>query len=319
MTTGDTNPAGRADPTRNRTPAGGGTASRPLNRTQVHDLLDRHDLAPSRALGQNFLCDPGTVDRIVRLAGVEPGDRVVEIGAGLGTLTRGLAAAGARVVAIEVDRYLLPALAETVHGLDVVVLAGDAREVDWSEVLDSFPAAPEPGAGPVGADRPWSVVANLPYNLATPLILDLLRDQPALDRWLVMVQREAGERLAAGPGSRTYGIPSVLASYWADVRLVGSGVRPELFLPRPKVASVLVELRRHHRRPPEGYAAVAELVRAGFGQRRKMVRRSLAGLLDVAAIEAAGVKPTARAEQLDLDAWVRLAAVARPSPEEPTG
>ncbi|MFV0260345.1 MAG: 16S rRNA (adenine(1518)-N(6)/adenine(1519)-N(6))-dimethyltransferase RsmA [Acidimicrobiales bacterium] len=292
---------------------------RPLSRTQVHDLLERHNLAPSRALGQNFLCDPGTVDKIVRLAGIQPGDRVVEIGAGLGTLTRGLAAAGARVVAIEVDRYLVPALAETVDGLDVMVIEGDAREVDWTGVLGAWP--PDVRSEPAGSGTPprgWKVVANLPYNLATPLILDLLRDQPALEQWLVMVQREAGERLAAGPGSRVYGIPSVLASYWADVRLVGS-VRAELFLPRPRVASVLVELRRHDRRPPETFPAVAELVRAGFGRRRKMLRRSLADLITVAGIEAAGVEPTARAEQLDLDAWVRLAAVARPTPLGPAG
>ena len=270
-----------------------------LTRRKVRDLLDRHDLAPSRALGQNFLCDPGTVDKIVRLAGVGAGDRVVEIGAGLGSLTVGLAASGAEVVALEVDRHVAPALEETVAGLGVEIHQTDARAFDWSRL----------------GDGSWHVVANLPYNIATPLVLDLLATQPQLERWLVMVQREAGERLVAGPGSRTYGIPSVLTALWAEARIVAS-VNAEVFLPRPKVASVLVEIVR---RPgwPDGIDdashvdvdAVVALVRAGFGQRRKMLRRSLASLRSVDELERAGVAPTARAEELDVAAWIALAGV----------
>ncbi len=268
----------------------------PLTRSRVRDLLDRYELGPSRALGQNFLCDPGTVDKIVRLAAVEAGDRVVEIGPGLGSLTVGLVNAGARVLAVEIDRYLIPALREVIDGAPVEVHNVDVRDLDWHAHL---------------GDGPWSVVANLPYNLATPLILDLLARQPQLSRYLVMVQREAGERLAAGPGSRTYGIPSVLARYWADVRLVGS-VRAELFLPRPKVESVLVELRRRPQPAVEvDFDRLAPLVRAAFGQRRKMLRRSLAGTVGPEGFETAGVAPTARAEELDLEAWAALARVAR--------
>lgn len=278
-----------------------------LSRRQVTDLLDRHGLAPSRALGQNFLCDRGTVDKIVRLAGVGPGDAVVEIGPGLGSLTTGLLEAGVDVVAVEVDRYLIPALSEvTAPWADrtgtraerrLTIVEADARRVDWATVLDG---------------GPWTVVANLPYNIATPLILDLLAAQPRFHRWLVMVQREAGERLTSGPGSRTYGIPSVLLAYWAEARLVGS-IRPEVFLPRPKVDSVLVRIDRSPQpRVDADHARLSELVRTGFGQRRKMLRRSLAGLVDQAAIEAAGLDPTARPEQLSIEDWARLAA-RRPS------
>ncbi len=276
-----------------------------LSRTQVADLLDRHHLAPSRALGQNFLVDRGTIDKIVRLAGVGEGDAVVEIGPGLGSLTTGLLGAGADVVAIEVDRYLVPALEEVTAEwsgqpgtrLDrrLRLVVGDAREVAWDDVLDG---------------GPWTVVANLPYNIATPLILDLLAAEPRLARWLVMVQREAGERLCAEPGSRTYGIPSVLVAYWGRARLVGS-IRPEVFLPRPRVDSVLVAIERGPEpRVDADFTRLSELVRAAFGQRRKMLRRSLSADVPDGAMLAAGIEPTARPEQLSVEDWARLATVA---------
>ena len=263
-----------------------------LTRTRVRDLLERYELGPSRALGQNFLCDAGTVDKIVRLAEVGPGDAVVEIGPGLGSLTVGLALAGAEVQAVEIDRYLLPALAEVLEPFEQVsVHHGDARELAWDDLL---------------GDRHWKVVANLPYNIATPLVLDLLAQQPQMERFVVMVQREAGERLAAGVGTKTYGIPSVLAGYWAEARLVGS-VRAELFLPRPKVESVLVELvRRTEPVVDVPYPRLADLVRAGFGRRRKMLRRSLASHVGPEQFATAGVDPTARAEQLSVAEWGAL-------------
>ncbi|MEM7338888.1 MAG: 16S rRNA (adenine(1518)-N(6)/adenine(1519)-N(6))-dimethyltransferase RsmA [Actinomycetota bacterium] len=265
---------------------------RRLTRTEIRRLLDDHGLSPSRALGQNFLCEPTTIDKIVRLAGVSPGDRVLEIGPGLGSLTVALADAGARVLAVEIDRYLIPALRSVVGDLDVEVLHADAMELDWSAHL---------------GDDDWSVVANLPYNISTPLVLDLLAQQPQLQRFLVMVQREAGERLAASPGTKAYGIPSVLVAYWAEARIAGV-VSAEVFLPRPKVESVLVEIVRHPTSPSEaGFDAIAELVRAGFGQRRKMLRRALADRVDADQFAAAGVDPTLRAEQLTLTDWDRLA------------
>lgn len=281
-----------------------------LTRPVIRGLLERHGLSPSRALGQNFLCEPSLIDKIVRLAGVEPGDAVVEIGPGLGSLTVGLAAAGASVLAIEIDRYLIPALRDVVDGLDVLVLNADAMTLDWTEQLAAWPGAPTDG-------RHCKVVANLPYNIATPLILDLLRDQPALGHWLVMVQREVGERLAAAPGSANCGIPSVLVSYWGEAELVGR-VPAEVFLPKPKVESVLVRIvRRPQPRLDVEFAPLATLVRAGFGQRRKMLRRSLAAYLTSDQIESATVRPTDRAEQLDLAAWGRLTKqFVSPAPTE---
>jgi 16S rRNA (adenine1518-N6/adenine1519-N6)-dimethyltransferase len=267
-----------------------------LSPRQVRDLLDQHGLAPSRALGQNFVADPNTVRRIARLAGVGPGDRVVEIGPGLGSLTLALAETGASVTAVEVDRHLLPALHQVVDPAGVRVVHGDALRLDWDAVL-----------GPPGDGPPWALVANLPYNVATPLVLDLLAGVPAIDRMLVMVQREVGERLAARPGEKAYGIPSVKVAYRAEAEIVGR-VPPTVFIPPPRVDSALVSIRRLPAPPVDADpATLFRLVEAGFGQRRKMLRRSLTGLVPAEAFAAAGVRPEARAEELDLAAWSRLA------------
>jgi 16S rRNA (adenine1518-N6/adenine1519-N6)-dimethyltransferase len=267
-----------------------------LTPRQVRALLDEHGLSPSRALGQNFVADPNTVRRIARLAEVGPGDRVVEIGPGLGSLSLALAETGAEVTAVELDRHLLPALRSVVEPAGVRVVHGDAMRLDWDELL-----------GPPDAARPWALVANLPYNVATPLVLELLARVPAIERMLVMVQREVAERLAAGPGSRAYGIPSVKVAYRAEAEVVGR-VPPTVFIPPPRVESALVRLRR---RPVPAVDVDPErlfrLVEAGFGQRRKMLRRALAGLVDAEGFARAGVAPDARAEQLDLAAWARLA------------
>lgn len=270
-----------------------------LTRSQVRDLLAAHGLSPSRALGQNFVADPNTVRRIVRLAGVGPGDPVVEIGAGLGSLTGALAEVGAEVTAVEVDRHLLPVLRSQVEPLGVRVVEGDALTLDWADVV-------------AGHDR-WSLVANLPYNVATPLVLDLLDDVPAISQMLVMVQREVGERLAAPAGDRTYGIPSVKVAYWATAEVVGR-VPATVFVPQPRVESVLVRLVR---RPAPAVTADRDrlfvLVRTAFGQRRKMLRRSLAGVVAPDAFDAAGIRPDARPEELDVHAWGALAD-ASPGP-----
>jgi 16S rRNA (adenine1518-N6/adenine1519-N6)-dimethyltransferase len=262
------------------------------------DLLDRHDLTPSRALGQNFVVDPNTVRRIAALAEVGPDDDVVEVGAGLGSLTLALADTGARVTAIEADRHLLPALHETTADSGVRLVHADAMTLDWDELLQ--------GASP------WAVVANLPYNIATPLVADLLDRVPAIEHMLVMVQREVAERLVAGPGSRTYGIPSVKVAYWAQAEIVGR-VGRDVFVPKPKVESALVRIRRRTAPAAKGDPErLFALVRAGFGQRRKMLRRSLGGLVRPEAFAAADVAPEARAEQLDVAAWGRLAVTPPP-------
>ena len=265
-----------------------------LSGADVRRLLDRHGLAPSRARGQNFVVDPNTVRRIARLAGVGPGDRVVEIGAGLGSLTLALAETGASVTAIEVDHRLVPVLRTVVEPAGVTVVEGDALRLDWASLL---------------GHESWALVANLPYNVATPLVADLLDGVPAIRRMLVMVQREVGERLAAAPGDEAYGAVSVKVTYWAVAKVVGR-VPPTVFHPVPNVESALVRIERRNEpavAPDVDRTWLFRLVSAGFGQRRKMLRRSLASLVAPEAFAAAGVRPEARAEELSVEDWGRLA------------
>ncbi len=272
-----------------------------LSGADVRRLLDTYGLAPSRARGQNFVVDPNTVRRIARLSGVGAGDHVVEIGAGLGSLTLALAETGASVTAIEIDSGLVPALRSVVEPVGVAVVEGDALRLDWSALLD--------GDG-------WILVANLPYNVATPLVADLLDGVPAISRMLVMVQREVAERLAAGPGDDAYGAVSVKVAYWATAKVVGR-VPATVFHPVPNVESALVRIDRRPA-PAVGPEADPEwlfrLVRAGFGQRRKMLRRSLAGLVPAEAFLAAGIRPEARGEELAVEDWGRLAACTSNGP-----
>lgn len=270
-----------------------------FNRREVRDLLVRNGLAPSRARGQNFVVDANTVRRVARLSGVGPGDRVVEVGAGLGSLTLALAETGASVVAVEVDHGLVGVLRQVVEPEGVEVVEADALRLDWDALL---------------GDEPWTLVANLPYNVATPLIADLLDDVPAITRMVVMVQREVAERLAAGPGSDAYGAVSVKVGYWATAAVVGR-VPASVFFPAPNVESALVDIRR---RPEPAVGTDVDrrwlfaLVAAGFAQRRKMLRRSLAGLVGPDAFAAAGVRSEARAEELGVEEWGRLARCSPP-------
>ncbi len=261
------------------------------SRPTIRELLDSGSLAPRRDLGQNFVADPNTVRRIAELAHVGNSDRVVEIGAGLGSLTLALADTGADIIAIEVDRGVVQILRDVVADRpNVRVVEADAMHLDWGDLL-------------AGHDD-WTLVANLPYNVATPLICDLLDDVPAISAMLVMVQREAAERFAAAPRTAAYGAVSVKIAYWATARIVGH-VPASVFVPRPNVESSLVSITR--RQPPAtDPTTLFMLVRTGFGQRRKMLRRSLAGVVDPETFEAAGIAPTARPEELDVDAWCRL-------------
>jgi 16S rRNA (adenine1518-N6/adenine1519-N6)-dimethyltransferase len=275
-----------------------------LTPATIADVLARHDLRPSRALGQHFLADPNTARRIVRLADVDAGDRVLEIGPGVGSLTLALAEAGARVTALELDRYLVPALEEVVASdapdAGVEVVQGDALTVDLGALL-------------AGADA-WKLVANLPYNVATPLVARVLEEAPTVQSLLVMVQREVGERLAAPPGNKDYGAITVKVAYFGRARLAGSVPRT-VFLPEPNVDSVLVRIDRHATPTVDVPSpdALFALVKAGFAQRRKMLRRALQPALGARAtevLEDAGVDPRARAESLDLDAWAAVARAA---------
>jgi 16S rRNA (adenine1518-N6/adenine1519-N6)-dimethyltransferase len=265
------------------------------SRTRIHELLDDAGLAPRRDLGQNFVADANTVRRIATLARVGPGDRVLEIGAGLGSLTLALADAagdvGVDVVAVEVDRGVVAVLRRLVADRsNVTVVEADATTLDWHALL-------------AGHDR-WTLVANLPYNVATPLVCDLLDDVAEITSMLVMVQREVADRFAAAPGSKQYGAVSVKVAYWGAASVVGS-VPASVFVPRPNVESALVRIDR---RPPPvtDRTTLFELVRTAFGQRRKMLRRSLAGVVEPEQFALAEVSPEARPEQLDLASWVRL-------------
>jgi 16S rRNA (adenine1518-N6/adenine1519-N6)-dimethyltransferase len=260
----------------------------------MRELLAKHHLSPRKALGQHFLADPNIVRRIVRLSNVDESSRVLEVGAGTGTLTRSLAATGARVVAYEVDSKLAPALRESVAGLEnVEIRMADAADMDVSEF-----------------EGEWSLVANLPYHVGTPLLLDLLRYAPAIRSFVVMVQREVAARLAASPGGRQYGLPTVVAGLHAEVKIAFT-VPPHVFVPPPKVSSAVVTLNRRGDVSPDSERAI-NLAAAGFAQRRKMLRSALRSVFDdpIQVCETAGIDPPRRAESLATSDWLALAQVA---------
>lgn len=270
-----------------------------LGAADVRRLAEELGIAPTKRLGQNFVHDANTVRRIVRLAAVGSADRVLEVGPGLGSLTLGLLEVGAHVVAVEIDARLAARLPTTAverlpaHAERLEVLAGDAL------------TAQIPGA-------PAHLVANLPYNVAVPVLLRLLADLPWLASGVVMVQAEVGERLAAPPGSRTYGSPSVKGAWYGRFELAG-GVPRGVFWPVPNVDSVLV---RFTRGPSRGDAElrgrVFRLVDAAFAQRRKMLRQALAPALGgperaAAALTRVGIDPALRGERLGIEQFVALA------------
>jgi 16S rRNA (adenine1518-N6/adenine1519-N6)-dimethyltransferase len=277
--------------------------SRPLlTPSRVRELLARHDLRPSKALGQHYLADPNTARKVARLGGVEPGETVLEVGPGLGSLTLALREAGAAVVAVEADPRLLPALAE-VLGDDPLV------KVEVADALKADLAALAPSAR--------RLVANLPYNIAATLVLKVLAEAPAIDHQVVMVQREVGERLAAPPGSAAYGAPSAKLAARATARVL-SPVSRHVFVPEPHVDSVLLGVTRRQHPATAGVdpAQLGRVIDAAFGQRRKTLRNALRGLgLDAAGVEAvgkaAGVDLGLRAERLDVADFAALAQQVR--------
>jgi len=264
-----------------------------LSRADVTRLLADHGLAARRDLGQNFVGDPNTVRRIARIADVGPGDHVIEIGAGLGSLTLALAETGATVRAVEVDRGVVPVLREVVRDCpNVTVIEADAMRLDWTEVL-------------AGSDH-WVLVANLPYNVATPLVLDLLDGVPEIVRMLVMVQREVAERFCASPRTPAYGAVTVKIAYWGTARIAGL-VPASVFVPKPNVESALAEItRRDAPATTADHGQLFHLVRTAFGHRRKMLRRSLSAVVAPEVFETAGIDAQRRPEELDVLEWGRL-------------
>jgi len=275
-----------------------------LGVADIRLLANRIGLRPTKALGQNFVHDANTIRRITRIADLAPGEVVLEVGPGLGSLTLGLLDAGARVVAVEVDPRLAAVLPETIRerapGLanDLTVIARDARRLDT-------PLDPPPTA----------LVANLPYNVAVPVLLHLLELLPSIRHGLVLLQSEVADRLAAPPGSRAYGGPSVKTAWYARAERAGAVPR-SVFWPVPNVDSGLVRLVRTEPPPlPAGVdrADVFAVIDAAFAQRRKMLRSALAAWAGSAAaaesvLVRAHVDPRARAETLDVAAFARLAS-----------
>jgi 16S rRNA (adenine1518-N6/adenine1519-N6)-dimethyltransferase len=280
-----------------------------LTAADVRSLLARLNLRPTKTLGQNFVHDQNTVRRIVRVAEVQDGDVVLEIGPGLGSLTLGLLEAGADVTAVEIDPVLAAALPGTV--VAAAPAAADRLRVVNADAL-MLTLADIPGRPPT------ALVANLPYNVAVPILLRMLELVPSLRTGLVMVQAEVAERLAAVPGSKAYGIPSVKLAWYASVTRAGSVPRA-VFWPVPNVDSGLVRLVRRPGPPlPDGVsrADVFAVIDQAFAQRRKMLRGALTSWAGSAAqaqlvLERAGVDPTARGETLDIAAFVKIAAAQK--------
>ncbi|MGZ4581995.1 MAG: 16S rRNA (adenine(1518)-N(6)/adenine(1519)-N(6))-dimethyltransferase RsmA [Nocardioidaceae bacterium] len=272
-----------------------------LGPADVRSLAEQLGVRPTKQRGQNFVIDANTVRRIVRVAGVGADDVVLEVGPGLGSLSLALLEQVPRVVAVEVD----PALAAARPGTVATYAPGQADRLEVVEA-DALRITAIPGPAPT------ALVANLPYNVAVPVLLHLMALLPSLRHGLVMVQSEVADRLAAEPGSRTYGVPSVKAAWYASVRRAGA-VGRTVFWPAPNVDSGLVAWE--HRDPPVvsvGREAVFRVVDAAFAQRRKMLRAALKGLAGSAeaaeaALVAAGVEPTARGEQLRIEDFARIA------------
>jgi 16S rRNA (adenine1518-N6/adenine1519-N6)-dimethyltransferase len=269
-----------------------------LGPAEIRELAARLGVSPTKKLGQNFVHDPNTVRRIVAAAGLTPDDVVLEVGPGLGSLTLGLVGAAAHVHAVEIDPVLAAALPETVRSDRLTVHAADALRVTAAEF--------DP--------PPTMLVANLPYNVAVPVVLHLLATLPTLRGGLVMVQKEVADRLVAGPGSKVYGVPSVKLAWYADARAAGR-VPPAVFWPVPNVDSGLVAFTCHAPPADVPRARVFAVVDAAFAQRRKTLRAALAGWAGSAdqaerVLRAAGVEPSARGEALTVAQFAAIAAAA---------
>ncbi len=272
-----------------------------LSAVDIRRLAEELGIRPTKSRGQNFVIDGNTIRRIVSAAGVTPGEHVLEVGPGLGSLTLGLVDVASHVTAIEIEDAFADRLPATIEefrpgrSADLTVIHSDALKVDGVE------------------GEPTALVANLPYNVAVPVLLHLLATVPSLKHGLVMVQDEVADRLVAGPGSRTYGVPSVKAAWYSNARKAGV-IGKNVFWPAPQIHSGLVHFER--REPPRTDVErrdVFRVIDAAFAQRRKTLRAALAGWAGSAAaaeeaLVAAGVDPQARGESLDVAAFAAIAA-----------
>ncbi|MGH2699665.1 MAG: 16S rRNA (adenine(1518)-N(6)/adenine(1519)-N(6))-dimethyltransferase RsmA [Actinomycetota bacterium] len=269
------------------------TDPRLLGARRIRELFEAHGIRPHKELGQNFVIDPNTIRKVLEAAGDLSDETVLEIGAGAGSLTLGLAGAARKVIAVEFDARVVPALRDSLEGIDnVEVSEANAMRLDYVSI------------------EATALVANLPYNIAVPLVMRVLETAPQIASLTVMTQRELGERLAAVPGNKAYGRVSVLVGFWAAAK-VAARISRNAFFPVPAVDSVLVRIDR--RATPEvDYGRLNEIVKAAFAQRRKTLRNTLGPLAGSATIaerliREAGLEPSARPETLPLEAWVGIA------------
>ena len=267
-----------------------------LGASEIRELAAKLDLKPTKSLGQNFVIDSNVCQRIVRQVTINPDDVALEIGPGLGSLTLAILETAVPVIAIEIDKRLAEQLPETVKlhnpNANLTVINEDAISVRQLPV------------------NPTVLVANLPYNVSVPVLLNLLEYFPQLREGVVMVQAEVADRLAAKPGNKDYGVPSLKAAWWADLELSGN-ISRNIFWPIPNVDSKLVYFKRHEPLGDEGIRKVVfSLIDAAFSQRRKMIRSSMSGVLgerSESIIKAAGIDPTLRGEALDIDSYCKIA------------
>lgn len=280
----------------------GAGAAQLLGPAEIRQLAEKLGVTPTKKLGQNFVHDPNTVRRIVAAADITEADHVVEIGPGLGSLTLALLETAGRVSVVEIDKRLAAELPAT---------------VDWRapELAEKLTVVAKDGLQVTSEDveQPTALVANLPYNVSVPVLLHFLETFPTITRVLVMVQAEVADRLAAGPGSKVYGVPSVKASFYGDVRRAGS-IGKHVFWPAPNIDSGLVRIDRHAESPwpEESQREVFQLVDIAFAQRRKTLRAALGGhygspAAAEEALRAAGIEPSLRGERLGVADFVRLA------------
>ncbi|MBF6671326.1 16S rRNA (adenine(1518)-N(6)/adenine(1519)-N(6))-dimethyltransferase RsmA [Glutamicibacter sp. FBE19] len=282
-----------------------------LGATEIRRLAEELGIRPTKTLGQNFVIDGNTIRRIVAAANVDPAETVLEVGPGLGSLTLGIMDAAAKVVAVEIDPPLAQRLPQTMAEFR------PGREEDLTVILsDAMKVTELPG-------NPTSLVANLPYNVAVPVVLHLLEHFPSIRNGLVMVQDEVADRMSATPGNKIYGIPSVKGAWYGTMRKAGV-IGMNVFWPAPKIHSGLVSFTRDKdRSDAPDRKEVFAIVDAAFAQRRKTLRAALSGWAGSGVraekiLVAAGIDPKERGEKLDIEQYIDIAGAAQGVPAEPS-
>ena len=265
-----------------------------LTRTEALALIKKHGINPKKSLGQNFVVEPNSIRQIVGIAEIEPDDFVLEVGPGLGSLTRSLLEASKHVTVIEVDETLVTVIKDSLEGYNekLQIIHADVMDLDLERVL-------------IARNENWNLVANLPYNIAVPLICEFLEKVTSISKMTVMVQREVADRLVAKAGQKAYGLPSLKVEYYAEVKKIVD-VPPTVFLPKPKVESSIVQIERRENKITTDTDILFGLAKQAFNQRRKMLRKSLKEVLDSDDFDASAVDSMIRAEDVTLDNWVSL-------------